>query len=88
MINEYGVNAVDDRGISILQWAAIKGNEELTHYLLKNGADLQHRDSNSRTAVQLATLKGKPAVVEFLLQSGADVCFVLENEIVFSSSWF
>lgn len=74
LIDEYGVNATDDRGISVLQWAAIKGNEELTHYLIKNGADLQHRDQNSRTAVQLATLKGKPGVVEFLLKSGADVC--------------
>lgn len=85
MINEYGVNAVDDRGISILQWAAIKGNEELTHYLIKNGADLQHRDSNSRTAVQLATLKGKPGVVELLIKSGADVSFLKIKQFVL---WF
>lgn len=39
-MNEYGANAVDDEGISELQWAAKKGNEELTHFLLKNGADM------------------------------------------------
>lgn len=40
MINEYGVNAADDEGISELQWAAKKGNEEITHLLIKNGADM------------------------------------------------
>lgn len=39
-MDDYGANAVDDEGISELQWAAKKGNEELTHFLLKNGADM------------------------------------------------
>lgn len=39
LVNEYGVNAVDDDGISALQWAAKQGNEEITHLLVKNGAD-------------------------------------------------
>lgn len=39
LINVYGVNAVDDEGISALMWAAKQGNEEITHLLVKNGAE-------------------------------------------------
>ena len=40
LMDVYGANAADDEGISALEWAANKGNEEIVHLLLKNSADM------------------------------------------------
>ena len=53
---------------------AAKNNEvEKLQNLIKNGVDIEARDTHNRTALMIATYQNNVAVSNFLIEAGADV---------------
>ncbi len=67
------VNAVDDRGISVLIAGLMSRKSDVVAELLANGAEVNHRGPGGSTALRLAGLNGDLASCRLLLQHGADV---------------
>ena len=63
-------NAVDDRGLSALTHASIKGRKAVVEYLLNCGADIHFKVDQ---ALREASAAGRRDVVATLLAHGADV---------------
>lgn len=59
--------------VTILMYAAYKGNREIAELLLKSGAELDARDRDGQTALTYAILEGHYDVANFLIDRGADV---------------
>lgn len=62
-------NVVSDHGMTLLHWAALKGNETIMKYLIARGADCK-QITNDGTALHFAST---PECVEILIVNGADV---------------
>ena len=63
-------------GESLIFFAVRKNNIELCKILLKNGADINAKSSDSKykqTALHIATSEGKLEMCRFLMENGADV---------------
>ncbi len=58
--------------------AAIEGNKDKVIDLLNQGADVDHRDRNGRTALTSASLNNYVDIVKLLIEKGADVNFKTE----------
>ncbi|MFL1602922.1 ankyrin repeat domain-containing protein [Riemerella anatipestifer] len=58
-----------------LHWAAFKGNAELTEWLLKKGASVQHTDSRGNTPLAYATLGGlkDTKIYDLFLNHGVNI---------------
>ncbi|WP_260391391.1 ankyrin repeat domain-containing protein [Riemerella anatipestifer] len=58
-----------------LHWAAFKGNAELTEWLLKRGASVQHTDSRGNTPLAYATLGGlkDTKIYDLFLNHGVNI---------------
>ncbi|KAH9956250.1 ankyrin repeat-containing domain protein [Russula dissimulans] len=59
--------------VTLLQFAANKGNKELVEYLLKTGAEPDIKGGRYETALQAASAIGNIDVVSLLVENGADV---------------
>jgi len=57
---------------SALCYAAMKGDAQLTQYLLYRGADVNYCDYAQQTPLHYASLGGHAGVVQCLLQHGAN----------------
>ena len=66
------VNAQQDDGATALQWAAYRGDADLTGLLLKAGAKPGLANHNGATPLWLAASHGDAAVIQALLKGGAD----------------
>ncbi|KAJ6656091.1 hypothetical protein lerEdw1_004140 [Lerista edwardsae] len=55
-----------------LQLAVQNGHSEVCKYLLEQGADINSRDKNGRTAMMLACEAGNLSIAEVLIRKGAD----------------
>lgn len=62
--------AVDDRGVSLLQWCAYYGDVSAMRFLIAHGESL---DSLGDDALNAAAFHGHWKLCEFLLEHGADV---------------
>ncbi|XP_025206493.1 ankyrin repeat and MYND domain-containing protein 2 isoform X1 [Melanaphis sacchari] len=63
---------LDEHGMTPLQHAAYKGNEQIVRWLLNRGADVNSGKHKYRyTALHFAALSGNPVVCSLLLAAGA-----------------
>jgi ankyrin repeat protein len=61
------VNAIDDKGSSMLILACYRGNHEVAQFLIDNGADLNYV-SNNGTALMACVVKSEFQLVDELLK--------------------
>jgi hypothetical protein len=66
------LNSLNERGMTPLQVAAVRGDAACVSLLLKLGADLNQTDTRGATAVFFAAQEGQFEVVRVLLRLGAD----------------
>ncbi|WP_395853044.1 ankyrin repeat domain-containing protein [Cystobacter fuscus] len=66
-------DAVDDRGLGLLHYAALVAEPRMATALVKAGVDLEARTPMSRTALMLAAQKGRVEMVRELISQGAEV---------------
>ena len=66
------VNAANDDGATVLQYAVMTGDPEIIKTLLSAGADVNAADANGTTALMLASERLIPNMAEALLNAGAD----------------
>ncbi len=62
-----------DREQTVLMLAAAAGSSDIVGILLKEGADLEKKDSDGCTALMYAARSGNHEVVKMLVDAGADV---------------
>jgi ankyrin repeat protein/L-ascorbate metabolism protein UlaG (beta-lactamase superfamily) len=67
-------------GLYPLHYAAYYGNDTVLDYILKNGIDLNFKDSRGRPPIYFAVSGGKPEMVKKLIALGADVNCKLERD--------
>jgi len=67
------VNAVDERDLSPLHWAARTGNEKIAQLLLDRRANVNAVDLNRWTPLHWAAHGGNVDIVALLLEAGANV---------------
>lgn len=67
------VDALDENHMTPLLWAAGYGQNLTVEYLLRSGANPNHRSRGGKTALILAAAKGYLHVVKTLVRSGANV---------------
>ena len=70
---EYSADGRDDYGITILMYAAIAGDIEMTRLLLENGALINAQTDNGITALIYAVSAGHVEVTRLLLENGAPI---------------
>ncbi len=66
------VNAIDDKGSSMLILACYRGNDEVANFLIDNKAELNYVSKNG-TALMACVVKGKFELVDKLLLNGANI---------------
>jgi ankyrin repeat protein len=63
------VNQQDEQGWTALNWAAGKGDVEITKHLLRNGADVFNVGRDQRTPYKIALAAGRVDVVKLLKEA-------------------
>lgn len=58
------VKETDKTGMTLLHWAAVKGNSAVLEFLLEKGADVSVKDSDGRTPLHCATDREREPVVD------------------------
>ena len=66
------VNAVDDRGSSMLILACYRGNQEVAKFLIENKADLNYVSKNG-TALMACVVKSEFQLVDVLLKKNVNL---------------
>lgn len=61
------------RNTEALLYAVLYGLEEITHILLKGGANVNKRFENGQTALHVAAMEGHCNIVRLLLKCGAEI---------------
>lgn len=72
-IEPHLVDTIDANNMTPLHWAAGYGQNSTVEFLLKMGADPNHRSSGGKTALMFAAGKGFFHVVKTLIRSGANL---------------
>jgi ankyrin repeat protein/L-ascorbate metabolism protein UlaG (beta-lactamase superfamily) len=67
-------------GMNTLHYAAYYGNDAVLDYALKNGIELNYKDTRGRPAIYFAVSGGKPEMVKKLISLGADPKCKLERD--------
>jgi len=67
------MNATDNYGETVLQWASENGHTEIVTMLLKKGADVNAKRNCGNTALSSASYRGYTEIVKMLLKNGAIV---------------
>jgi ankyrin repeat protein len=67
-IGDQALEEANEKGWTVLHWAASRGQEETVAFFLKEGAPLNSRTVDGSTAQRLACLGGQVGVVRVLLQ--------------------
>ncbi|TRZ03944.1 hypothetical protein DNTS_029287 [Danionella cerebrum] len=73
LIKDLDVNSVRSSNDPLLHLAAEHGKEAILFFLLREGAQLDLKDGEGRTALHRASESGHTAVVQALLKAGADL---------------
>lgn len=72
-IEPHMINAVDIHNMTPLLWAAGYGQNSTVEFLIKSGANPNHKASAQKTALMLASSKGFIHVVKTLIIEGANL---------------
>ncbi|MBP7190379.1 MAG: ankyrin repeat domain-containing protein [Rickettsiaceae bacterium] len=67
----YRIN--DDLGVGLLHVASVKKKPEMCELLVKNGADVNLKDSNGNTSLHIAAIQKDVNTTKTLVELGADV---------------
>jgi len=68
------MSAVDEEGLSALNWSVLQGHEQCVRSLLDHGAEVdQINNVNGRTSLEMAAFRGDLQIVNMLLSRNADV---------------
>ena len=68
------INAMSAQELSPLRWAVIKGNLEVTQLLIREGANIELKDSRCQSSPLLfACQNGRLKIVKYLIEMGADI---------------
>ncbi|KAI3385675.1 hypothetical protein SNEBB_010609 [Seison nebaliae] len=80
-LNKKLIDVEDENGMTCLEHASFKGQQEICKWLIKNGADVDHKQSNGElyTPLMYAALSGSLPTVHLLLNSGA--CVDSKNKV-------
>lgn len=70
-IEPHLVDAVDSNNMTPLHWAAGYGQNSTVEFLLRSGANPNHKSSSGKTALMFAAGKGFYHVVKTLIRGGA-----------------
>lgn len=89
------VNDVNERNWTLLDIAVMRGDAELTEFLLESGADVSrycHQDSD-RTVLHSAVRSWSAAIVKMLLQAGAEIdardrSMGAGTPLIWAAGWF
>ena len=73
-------NSVDEKGISVLEWAIINGNTHLAMLLLEFGANPCSVDEKGRSVLEWAIINGNTHLAMLLLEFGAKPWYNGERE--------
>jgi len=66
------VNAIDDKGSSVLILACYRGNDEVANFLIDNKAEVNYVSKNG-TALMACVVKGEFELLDKLLLKGANI---------------
>ncbi|ASV10615.1 MULTISPECIES: ankyrin repeat domain-containing protein [Leptospira] len=66
------VDEKNQKGYTLLMLAAYNGQEEVSRFLISQGADPNSTDSEGNSILMGAAFKGHTKIVEILLSAGAD----------------
>lgn len=66
------INAIDDKGSSMLILACYRGNDAVANFLIENNCDLNYVSDNG-TALMAAVVKGNYELVKLLIKNGANL---------------
>lgn len=66
------VNAIDEKGSSMLILACYRGNQEVAHFLIENGANLNYI-SNNGTALMACVFKSEFQLVDELIKKNINL---------------
>jgi uncharacterized protein len=72
VINEIGVDSVDEFGRTALIWASFAENMELITWLMEKRANINHQDKNGYSALHFAAQERRIKATEYLLLNGAE----------------
>ncbi|RYP71635.1 hypothetical protein DL770_008092 [Monosporascus sp. CRB-9-2] len=67
------MNTWDDKGRTLLFWAAEKEHDAIVKLLVENGADLDTKDTFGQTLLWRAVRNAREAVIKLLVEMGADL---------------
>ena len=67
------IKTTDEKGLTALYWAAMKGSAEVVSELISHGAEVNAKSKGDRTPLHQAVRKGSLASVQLLLENKADV---------------
>ena len=68
------INVEDEDDMTLLHWAARRGDKDFVEFLLANGADVNIKvGAGNKTPLHEATEKGHKEIVELLLDHGAEI---------------
>ncbi|TVP87514.1 MAG: ankyrin repeat domain-containing protein [Pseudomonadaceae bacterium] len=85
LIDSAALEQRDSNGMTLLHWAASRGNLEQVESLIAAGLDINARDTSGRVPLHLAALAGDRdpggAKLQALLQAGAEIDVRSTNEI-------
>lgn len=71
--NGANINISNNKGMSLLMWAAKYGQKEAAEILLNKGANVNAKDGGNSTALMIAAAEGYKDIVELLIEKGADI---------------
>lgn len=72
LVGEFGVDACDGSGYTILMCAAEHGHMNIVEFLVSNGADVNFKECSGYTALMAAASGGNLEILKFLLDHGAN----------------
>lgn len=67
------INAEDDHGVSVLDYAIIDNRLDVAKLLIKRGANINSKDHTGSTILFYAIYFGKIDIARFLIENGIDV---------------